>query len=483
MQLVEERDFELQPTDNLIIKGNNLLALHSLKERFKGQVKLIYIDPPYNTGNDGFKYNDSFNHATWLTFMRNRLEIAKELLTEDGFIFVSIDDNEQAYLKVLMDEVFERQNFVSGIIIQTNKGGRDYLPIAVTHEHLLCYTKNINKCEINELSKDIEHYKFEDSNGKYEIRELRNRNPRFNKSNRPNLYYPVYIDESSKDENGFCLVSLEQNDQYTQVTFPLNSAGEDSCWRWGRDKFIANNFDTLDATQIVAKQKKDGGWNIYEKNRKSTFKVKSIWDESEMRTEKGTIDLRKLFNGSVFAHPKPVDLIKRCIQIGSDENDIVLDFHAGSGTTAQAVLELNKEEKGSNRQFILVEQMDYIQTVTAERVKKVMEINGEGSFVYCELMQLNAKYIDQIEEATTSDQLKTILANILSDGYIKYKVDPEVCKAEFDSIEGIENQKQALIDILDKNYLYVNYSEINDRTNQVSDEDKAFNKQFYGDAQ
>jgi len=421
---------EIKEDDNLIIKGNNLLALHSLKKRYAGKVKLIYIDPPYNTGSDSFGYNDSFNHSTWLTFMKNRLEVAREFLSEDGSIFISCDDNEQHYLRILLDEIFGRKNFISEIIIQSNKGGRDYLPIAITHEYLICYAKDFDKCDIKELIKSTENYKYEDSQSRFETRELRNRNPKFTKENRPNLYYPVYINESSKDENGFCLVSLNSSNSYTTVTYPKNSKGCDSCWRWGKDKFLKNNTDNLDSTQLLSKQKRDGGWNIYEKNRKSTQKVKSIWDETDMRTEKGTIELREIFNEAVFPHPKPLALIKRCIQITTNSNDTIMDFHAGSGTTAHAVLDLNKED-GFNRKFILVEQMDYIEDITVERVKKVLEKNNQGDFVYAELKE-------------------------------------------------IDNFSNSPIGQLNKNMQYLPISEIEDEEYAINEKEIAINKQFYG---
>lgn len=166
------------PAENLIIKGNNLIALHSLAKQFKGKVKLIYIDPPYNTGNDGFKYNDKFNHSTWLTFMKNRLEIAKELLMKDGSIFVSIDDNEQAYLKILMDEVFGNENFICNFIWEKKTGASDAKQIATITEFVLCYSKNFKTVKLNKntFSYDTERYKlsdkFEQERGKYYIDNL-----------------------------------------------------------------------------------------------------------------------------------------------------------------------------------------------------------------------------------------------------------------------------------------------------------------------
>lgn len=182
---------EVSDTDNLIIKGNNLIALHSLKKRFAEKVKLIYIDPPYNTGNDSFGYNDSFNHSTWLTFIKNRFTIAKDLLSEDGVIFVQCDDNEQAYLKVLMDEIFGIQNFISIIVDVVKPEGRRYGYIAKSHEYILVYSKNNINTEMYEMDDSNKKMPFKDLIGNFDIVGLRNRNVRaFNDKNRPNLRYP-----------------------------------------------------------------------------------------------------------------------------------------------------------------------------------------------------------------------------------------------------------------------------------------------------
>ena len=378
--------------DNLIIQGDNLKALKALLPNYAGKIKCIYIDPPYNTGNENWVYNDNVNspmikewlgqvvdkedmtcHDKWLCMMMPRLKLLRELLSEDGAIFISCDDNEVQNLKVLLDEIFGEENFVACIAVQVNKGGRDYLPIAITHEYLLCYYKS-EEGNLNELRKDISNFKYEDKKGKYELRELRNRNPKFNSSNRPNLFYPIYINPLSKSEEEHCFVSLTKSKDYSIETYPLNSKGEEGCWRWGKElakKNISENFDT---TNIVAKSKNgNSGWNVYEKSRKSTSKAKSIWDESEVRTEQGTIDLREIeMSNSMFQFPKPVYLIKKVIQLVTNENDIILDSFAGSGTTAHAVLELNKED-GGNRKFILVEQEDYANTITAERVRRVIK--------------------------------------------------------------------------------------------------------------
>lgn len=368
---------------NLLIEGDNYHSLAVLNFTHQEAIDLIYIDPPYNTGNDDFIYNDKFKseyvkrddpfrHSKWLGFMEKRLKLAKNLLKKDGVIFISIDENEYAQLKLLCDEIFEEKNFITMITVQVNKGGRDYLPIAVTHEYVLCYFKGEDG-ELNELPKAVD-FDLEDSRGKYELRELRNRNPKFTKENRPNLYYPIYINPKSEDKNGQCLVSLSKSKIFSVGVYPKNSKGEDSCWRWGQKLVEENIAGTTDSSSVVGKQKRDSGWNVYEKSRKATTKVKSIWDETNVRTEQGTIDLRELGMANAFDHPKPIFLIKKIIQLATQKDSVVLDFMAGSGTTGHAVLEANKED-GGDRQFILCtnNENNICTDVCYPRLKKVIK--------------------------------------------------------------------------------------------------------------
>lgn len=373
---------ENKNSENIYISGDNLDGLKHLLKSYSKAVKCIYIDPPYNTGSDGFVYKDNFNftadelqdklsvdetqanriidltkrnsasHSAWLMFMYARLQLAKDLLKDDGVIFISIDDNEIANLRLLCDDVFGEENFIAQIMVVANPGGRDYNQIAVTHEYLLCFAKT-ETSELNEIAKVVK-FKIEDQRGGYDLRELRNRNPKFHSGNRPNLFYPFFVNPNMLDYNGCCAVSLIKTDDFSIEVRPYNSIGKESVWRWGHPKSNENIVENNPfESQVVARQKGDGGWNIYEKNRKSTTKVKSIWDESGMRTEDGTRLVREIFNETLFDHPKPLELIKRVIEIGS-ENDVILDFFSGSATTANAVLKLNSEDNG-NRKFIVVQ--------------------------------------------------------------------------------------------------------------------------------
>lgn len=470
------RNSEGTITDNLLIKGNNLLALHSLKEQFKGKVKLIYIDPPYNTGNDDFKYNDNFNHSTWLVFMKNRLEIARQLLADDGVIFVQCDDNEQAYLKVLMDEVFGRENFVSNSIVIINRGGRDYGGIAKTHEYILIYNKNIFNDDLNLIPRVDKRFAYEDDLGGFDLMELRNRNILFNDKNRPNLCYPFFINPENSDLNDLYEVSLCEKDGFIKL-MPLKSQGIQTVWRWGKEKVLDNiNID------IKAKLKKDGQFMIVQKYRKLDKRQRSVWDDKEFVNERGTRHIKNLFNNKNFAYPKPEYLLERIIQLATKEGDLVLDFFAGSGTTGAVAHKMG-------RQWIMVEQMDYIEDVTKARMQKVIDgeqggisknanWQGGGSFIYMELLKNNQNFIDEINNANTTKEIENIKNKMLESLFINYKVDVDEMKKDFNTLD-INQQKKILHDALDKNQLYVNYTERNDTMFNCQQKDIALSENFY----
>jgi adenine-specific DNA-methyltransferase len=385
---------------NFLLEGDNLHSLKLLEKTHKGKIDVIYIDPPYNTGN-AFTYsdekvdlNDAFRHSKWLSFMQSRLRIAHSLLSDRGIIFISIDDNEQADLKLLCDEIFGEKKFFTQIIVQSNKRGQTYKQIAKTHEYILVYTKS-EDAEFNEIEKTAEDsdLNYTDSISNYNVRELRNRNPKFGRFNRPNLFYAFYVNPGVIDKDGFCPVSLEPSSDYSVEVYPYNSKGEESCWRWGTSLSSSNIAPDTQSSNLVAKVKRDGGYNIYEKYRKTTYKAKSIWAETEMITEHGTVQLGEMGLADKFDFPKPVELISKCLQIGTSSNSIVLDFFAGSGTTGQAVLELNKRDNGK-RHFILCtnNENDICENVTYPRVKTVITgIRPDGS-KYSDGIPANLKY-------------------------------------------------------------------------------------------
>lgn len=404
----ESVDFD--NTQNLFIEGDNLEVLKLLRKSYSGQVKMIYIDPPYNTGND-FIYPDNYTdpldnyleltgqkdsegnlqtsnpetsgryHSAWLSMMYPRLFLARQLLRDDGVIFVSIDDHEVHNLRLLMNEIFGEENFFCQVIIRANSRGQTYKQIAKTHEYILIYTKNIDT-ELFGLEKigDQDDLNFQDNLGRFNIRELRNRNPQFGKHNRPNLFYPIYVNPKTVDKDGFYPVSLNQSTEYSVQVEPFNSASNPSCWRWGKTKVDENIDHNSLNSNLIAKRKKDGSYSIYEKYRKTTYSPKSIWDDNSFLNETGTIELRNLGIEGVFDFPKPLNLIKQSINLSCEDNDIILDFFSGSSTTGQAVLELNHED-GGNRKFILVQlpqktnnpQFPTIADISKERIRRSIQ--------------------------------------------------------------------------------------------------------------
>lgn len=365
-------------TENLYIEGDNLEVLKLLQETYLGKIKMIYIDPPYNTGSD-LVYNDDFSkstteyiasngyldedgnrlvenlesngryHTDWLNMIYSRLRLAKDLLATNGVIFVSLDDNESANLKKICDEVFGAVNFIGQITVVGNPRGRDYGGVARMHDYLFVYKKS-PEAVINLIEDSENSFKMFDSLGGFELRELRNRNIKFNKENRPNLYYPFYINPATEDEHGLHEISLEPKDGWIEL-YPLESQGVNTVWRWGKQKSQENLN-----VNIKAKPMRNGSYMIVEKYREGRMMARSVWWDKDTNTEKGTLLVKELMEGKVFDYPKPVEMLMKTIEMGtdSDEGAYVLDFFSGSGTTAHAVMQLNAKD-GGNRKFIMVQ--------------------------------------------------------------------------------------------------------------------------------
>jgi adenine-specific DNA-methyltransferase len=368
----------IDTTENLVLKGDNLDSLKILKNHYMGKIKCIYIDPPYNTANDEFIYPDRFNkeeaevlglanlsesdfarmdfsfktkksHNGWLAFMYPRLLLARDLLSKEGVIFISIDDNEQTNLKLLCDEIFEEDNFVSNITVIVKTEGRRYGAFAKTHETILAYAKDIDLFEetANEIDVEGKEFSYKDEIGGFNLQDLRNQNARaFNSLNRPNLRYPFYVDLSKADENGFFNVSVDKKENYEEVN-AIEINGFKSVWRWGKEKSKVN-----EKTGLVARKGTDDVIRIFQKYRKLTESPKTVWFDKKFISNKGTKEVQELIGVGIFDFPKPVGLIETCLEIATKENDIILDFFAGSGTTGHAVMQLNADD-GGNRKFIL----------------------------------------------------------------------------------------------------------------------------------
>ncbi len=363
-----------------LVEGDNLEVLKLLRAELAGTVDAIYIDPPYNRGRD-FVYRGIYSatakawatagprrsasaparrsasaparrSAPWLAMMLPRLIAARALLGERGVLFASIDDAEVHHLRMLLDEVFGRERFIAQIVVVSNRGGRDYLPVAVTHEYVLCYG-NGDDPRVAELPK-AGPLPLHDATGPYELRELRNRNPRFTPTNRPNLDYPIWVDPAVTDDAGCHPVGLSRIRGGFAV-LPRNRVGAGSVWRWGRDKLAAAIVaGDPGGSGVVAKRRRDGGHNIYEKCRKQTTKARALWDDASLRSEQGSIELRAALGAALFDHPKPIELVRRCVELGCPEDGLVLDFFAGSGTTALAVDSQNRRD-GGRRRCVLVQ--------------------------------------------------------------------------------------------------------------------------------
>jgi len=484
-----------ETTHNIFIEGENLEVLKLLQKSYAGRVKVVYIDPPYNTGND-FIYEDDFRepleeylrrtrqvdeegkpmttntradgrfHSKWLSMIYPRLRVARSLLQEDGVIFASVDDNEVHNLRQIMNEIFGEENFLSQIIVQSNRRGQTYKDVAKTHEYLICYSKE-SDTGLNELKKEADDTQYEDQLGSYTIRELRNRNPKFGKFNRPNLFFPIYVAPTRTDRYGFSLISLQKSTDFNVEVYPFNSEGVESCWRWSSRKISNQDLTNEEKTNLVAKQKKDGKWNVYEKYRKSTYKAKTIWDEKEVISEQGTLDLKKLDMKGQFDFPKPVGLVKKLLSISSDSDDLILDFFAGSGTTAQAVAELNLND-GGNRRFILVQMPEpcnqdseafkngykNIAELCKERIRRALRVikkeggNGDVGFRIYRLNKSNFK-IWQDYDGTNLSELEAnldLFETPLVDGWKPENLLTEILLLEgfpLDSkIEKLNNHKK-----------------------------------------
>jgi len=463
-----KRDEDGTIKENLIIKGNNLLALHSLKKQFNGKIKLIYIDPPYNTGNDGFKYNDNFNHSTWLTFMKNRLEVAKELLRDDGVIFVQCDDNEQAYLKVLMDEVFGRENSESVIWkkidpkYDKNTNAKIVKRTKRIHEYIHIGFKNKNSTEFGKIKKL--------PNWKNEYNNIDN-DPRGNYKQGIISFEEGHKKEDKTSEY-YYTITLPSGREMTRHFFVLKDEFEELL----KDNriYFPKNGDGVPALKIFENEKKD-------------FFFETIL-EGVGSLNSAKKEIAELYNCKEdeipFDTPKPALLLQEIFRAVTNKDDIVLDFHAGSGTTAHAILELNKEDDG-NRKFIMIEQMDYINTVTCPRVQKVMEKeNIDGSFIYFELAKWNGTAKEKILDCESLEALEAFFDEMYERYFLNYNLKikefkEKVLKEENFRNLSLDEQKKIFVAMLDNNQMYVNKTEMADKKFGISEKDQNLTNQFY----
>jgi len=380
-------------SENMIIHGDNLSALKSLLPQYEGRIKCIYIDPPYNTGNENWVYNDNVNdprikkwlgevvgkegedlsrHDKWLCMMYPRLRLLQKLLANDGVIFISIDSNEKFNLKLICDEIFGANRFIADIAVINNfKGRSDDKYIATAHEGVLIYHKgNFETYGVAVPEEYQTEYKLTDEFGKYRLQGLRKRGAGAKREDRPNMWYPFYYNEQTE------VLSLDYSVDSVEI-LPHLSDGSDGRWRWGKET-AAQRISEL----TVLKVKSRNEWDVFQKDYlpddgSKRIKPKSVWMGSEFSAESGTLQTKAVLGKGIFETPKPTGIIEYCIEQAVGSNAIILDSFAGSGTTAHAVLNMNKAD-GGNRKFILIEMLDYADSITAERVKRVIDGYGEG---------------------------------------------------------------------------------------------------------
>lgn len=493
----QSRVTSITEKDNFVIKGNNLLTISSLLKSYEKSIKCIYIDVPYNTGNDSFGYNDRFNHSTWLCFMKNRLAIARRLLSSDGTIAISVDNYEIGYLLVLLDEIFGKENRKNIITVKRGSvtGAKVINPGVVNIvEYVVLYSRDSNWWKPNRVFS------------------ARNYDERYN----------VYINDVEKNYNEWTFTTvLEKWAELEGVTKSKLKKKYGPDYDQKLNEFVINNVENigrwaaLDTNSIgadakVAKQKskkypdkiiylkrreandyfiRNGQALLFAKDRVKeidgikTFSqpISDIWDDvlpNNLHNE-GSVEFKK--------GKKPEKLISRILELCTNEGDTVIDFFAGSGTTGAVAMKMK-------RRFILCEQMDYVKTTTCTRLCNAMlgdrqgvSLNynweGGGSFVYCELAELNQRFVDEIQEAADTTTLQGIYQRMVKSGFISCKVNPadiEAAASDFESLS-LNDQKKFLMELLDKNLLYVNYCDIDDAEFRISEEDKAFTKHFYGE--
>ncbi len=490
--------------ENLILKGNNLLALHTFKTQFRGQVKLIFIDPPYNTGNDSFGYNDTFSRSTWLTFMKNRFEIARELLSQDGAIVVQISDRNVGYLQVLMDEIFP-EGFINKVAVKTRSpSGFKTVNLGVfeSAEYLLIYGKGRKLWKYNpqfEVTEYDENYSFQVTNidkpcSKWKISNIKEvvaseHDFKDGRKAKKELGKTVFLAELAQ----YALQNARSVFRFTEIN---RDAGKDTLAlketsMKNPDKVLMLERENLSTRYILNGQEITFYANKVREldgNLAPTTMLTNIW--TDIRWEgiaaEGGVKLKK--------GKKPERLLRRLIEMGTDKpTDIVLDFYLGSGTTAAVAHKMG-------RQYIGIEQLQYGENDSIVRLENVIQgdqsgisksVNwqGGGNFIFCELMKYNEAFMERIQSAKSSKELLKIWREMAEGSFLNWYVNPEMPEEAVKDFEalgkepnGLKKQKHLLAELLDKNQLYVNLSEIDDAQFKVSKKDKALNKAFYGDA-
>lgn len=471
-------DIVFTEEDNLVIKGNNLIALSSLLERYEGEVKMIYIDPPYyfkeSTATDTFRYNSNFKLSTWLLFMRNRLKLAKDLLAPSGTIWINISEDGMHYLKVMADDIFGADHFV-GTIPRRTRSGKSDVPFNLSQDFdwLLVYTNVGDEEKVVGRTVERKYYETDDFPGRpWRLADLTSQQPA---SKRPNSFFTMIDPKTGKE-------------------YP---ASEKRTWAVTKDTFdyyyskgaivFPDDYEFLNITKPYSRKfKEDDDNNPNLSSVISDFQIQDFLKDvlNNSKNADGNSQIDALLGRDEFDYAKPENLIKAILEITTNENDLVMDFFLGSGTTAAVAHKMN-------RRYFGIEQMNYINTVTVPRLQKVIEgeqggisniVNwqGGGSFVFCELLEDGARYIGDVEQAT-----EETIDNLKEEIYSDERIVPYLTTAELQEVEAnfqsltLPDKKRALIGLIDKNKLYVNYSSIDDEEYAISEKDRVFTESFY----
>lgn len=469
----------LTNADNFIIKGNNLLALHSLKKKYAGKVKLIYIDPPYffrkSPSSDTFKYNSNFRLSTWLTFMRDRLECAKDLLQTSGTIWINMGDDGMHYLKMVADQVFGSEHFV-GTLPRRTRNGKSDVPFNFSQDFdwLLVYTNVDEKKSVMGRTVERTYYETDDFPGKpWRLADLTKQTTA---KERGNSYFTMVDPKTGKEYPA----SEKRTWCVTKDTFQ---------YHYNRGYIVfPDDYDFLNISKPYSRKFK------YEDD--ANGKLSSVISDCQIqqflkallydcKNETGNDEIDQLFGRDEFGYAKPENLVKTIMEVTTCEGDLVMDFFSGSGTTAAVAHKMG-------RRYIGCEQIDnqielnknrLCQVIEGEQggVSKAVGWQGGGSFVYCELAKANDRFADEIEQAETSEQLKDIWGRMKATDYLNYKVDIKEVDANAESFDGLslEDQKRFLIECLDKNLLYVALSDIDSNEYGVTEEDRRLTREFY----
>ena len=505
----EARSINPSETENLIIEGENLEVLKLLSTAYREKIKCIYIDPPYNTGKD-FVYSDNYSqdkkaywedagiveeglkidtntetdgryHSNWLNMMYSRLLIARQLLREDGVIFISIDDNEVHHLRKLCDEVFGEENFVSELCLVNNIAGRsDKKHIATGHEYVLMYQKTelLETKGLPLSDEQLEEYRFTDENGRYRLQGLRKRGSNSKRSDRPNMFYPVYFSPSKK------IFSINKDDcsELSDIIeiYPKLSDGSDGCWRWGKNTFN-DKKEVLEIKEVSTRKEYDIFEKVYliRNGSEATTKIKSYLLSSSYTSDTATSEFKEIIKEKVFNNPKPVDLIKDFVRISCNSEDIVLDFFAGSGSTGQSIMELNKEDEGS-RKFILVqipENTDEKSEAYKAGYKKISDITIERNkrVVEAIIEEKKNQQPDLFTNGKEDESIKNLgfkVFKLVKSNFPRVEFAPDPEKTTEENIELLKkyisekeaqlismfNEKELVTEVLIKNGFLLNYT-------------------------